>query len=144
MQTYKKAFERAIEWSISDAVGGIGTLSERRLHRTLKYYIDNNCEHHEVEYLGSVVDILNENGVTEIQTRSLERLNPKLEKLLPTTPVTVVYPVAVERTMSWLDESTGELTAPRRVSRKGRASDALIELYRIGEHLGNSNLTLQI
>lgn len=144
MSIDKQRFLAAKAQAAKHADGGVGTLSERMLHRTLKYYIDENTENHEREYLGSIADILNSDGVTEIQTRSLERLSPKLAKYLPNTRVRVVYPIAKIRTMSWLDVETGEITAPRKVARKGRPSDALTELYKIGEYLTNENLEIQL
>ena len=54
--------------------GGIGTLSEKTLHKILKYYVEPNEEYHEVEYLGSVLDIKGENGIFEIQTRAYDKI----------------------------------------------------------------------
>ena len=136
---FSDALSRA-ESEIADH--GIGTLSERILHRALKYYFEPNSEYHEVEFLGSIADIKNPQGIIEIQTRSLSRLSKKLEKILPEERVTVVYPIAVERRMSWLDEESGETTPFRKVSRRGRASDALKELSLIADILLNENLTV--
>ena len=123
---------------------GIGTLSERILHRTLKYYIEPNDTHHETEHLGYVADILTDTHIYEIQTRSLSRLLPKLERFTADRPVSIIYPIAVERTISWVDESTGEATPKRKVSKKGRASDALLELYPLTPILTHENLTVHL
>ena len=124
--------------------GGIGTLGERALHRTLKYYIEPDDTLHEQECLGGVADIISDGTVYEIQTRALTRLLPKFERLLPERKVALVYPIAAERVLSWLDEATGEATKPRRISRKGRPSDALLELYPLAPVLTHPNLTVHL
>ena len=137
-------FEEAKALSAKTADGGIGTLGERALHRTIKYYIDPDPTHHEQEYLGSVIDVISEGEIYEIQTRTLARLLPKLEKLLPERTVTLIYPIAVERLLTWLDETTGESAKPRRVSRKGRPSDALLELYPLAPVITHPSLTVTL
>ncbi len=144
--TDNKAFFLAKERAMADfsAASGIGTLGEKLVHKTLKLYLEPNEEYHEVAFLGSVADIKNERGITEIQTRSFERLLPKLGKLLSLTPVTVVFPIIREKRILWLDKETGELTAPRKSPRNGRPSDALFELSKIRECLFSENLTVRI
>ena len=141
---FREVCRRVSESGDSPRTAGVGTLSERLLHRILKNYLDPCHENHEVSYLGSIVDIMNGEGVTEIQTRDLIRLSPKLEKLLPDTPVTVVYPITRIKTLCWLDPETGETTPPRRSPRRGRPSDALPELSRIRHYIGDKNLTVRI
>ena len=134
------AFAEACRLAREPSREGIGTLSERVLHRALKLYIEPNAAHHEQDLCGCVVDILNSDGVTEVQTRSLDRLAPKLKRLLPTTPVTVVYPIAIRRSLAWIDPTSGESTKPRTAPRKGRPSDALTELCSLTEFLRHENL----
>jgi hypothetical protein len=123
---------------------GVGTLSEKLLHRVLKYTVEPREEYHELAFLGSVADIRNENGITEIQTKNLIKLLPKLKKLLPKEKVTVIIPIIHEKNLAWLDPATGELLEKRRSPRRGRLSDALPELASISELLGNENLVIRI
>ncbi len=123
---------------------GIGALSERSLHRILKLYTDPCRENHEVSYLGYVVDVMNSDGITEVQTRDFARLLPKLEALLAEERVTVIYPITRIRTLVWLDPLTGETSKPRRSPRRGRLSDALPELSRISHLVGGGNLTVKL
>ncbi len=123
---------------------GIGTLSEKSLHRILKLYIDPNEEHHEVDFLGSVADVLNEDGIFEIQTRSIERLKPKLSKFLPSSKVTVVLPLAEEKVMRWLDKSTGELSEPRMSPKHETVYSAMRELYKIRRNLLDENIRIKL
>ena len=79
--SFHKARTRVLsEISLSS---GIGTLSEKSLHRMIKLFIEEDESFHEVEFLGSVADIKRENQIYEIQTHSAERLVPKLKKFFP-------------------------------------------------------------
>ena len=126
------------------ARGGIGTLGEKLLHRILKLYFEPCEEYHEIKYLGSVADIKNGYGITEIQTRSLEKLLPKLKRFLERERVTVVYPLISEKRLFWFDKQTGEVSEPRRSPKHGKPSDALPELSKLSELIPNENLTVKI
>ena len=115
---------RSAVLSESVAWDGIGTLSEKSLHKMLKLYIEPNIENHEVTYMGSIVDIKNADGIFEVQTRAYERLCPKLRRILPTSPVTVVCPLAAEKYTRWLDRTTGEMTERRKSPKRENAFDA--------------------
>ncbi len=142
----KAAFMRAQSAVLSEGIGreGIGTLSERALHRILKLAIEPNEAFHEQKVLGSVADIKNENGIVEIQTRAFEKMRPKLEKLLPHFPVTLVYPIAREKRLHWIDPVTKEISEPRKSPKKGKPADAFFELYKIRSLLSHENLTLKL
>lgn len=122
--------------------GGIGTLGEKIQHRILKYTFapDDTC--HEIPYLGSVADIKNEEGIFEIQTRSFGSLVPKLEKILPKTRVTVVYPLPHEKVLHIVDPVSGEIGKGRKSPKKCKVYDAFWELYRIRSFLSHPNFRL--
>ena len=58
--------------------GGIGTLSEKLLHKILKFYVDNDQSHHEIPVFGKVADVFDGNEIFEVQTRAFERLYQSL------------------------------------------------------------------
>ena len=122
----------------------IGTMGEKSLHRTLKYYFEPNEEFHEVEYLGAVADIKNEDGIIEIQTRSLTRLVPKLEKFLSQDKVNVVFPIKENKTIHIVDTETEECTSFRKSPKKGSVSDALPEIAEISRFIPHENLTVTL
>lgn len=121
---------------------GIGTLRERSLHAVLKYWADPDESHHEIPLTGCVADIYDGERVVEIQTRGFSALRPKLEKLLPVYPVTVIHPLAWHKTLTWVDPASGEAAKPRKSPKTGRFWDAAGELGRIRNVLGHPNLTL--
>lgn len=118
---------------------GIGTLGEKSVHAVLKHYFDPDDAHHEVRFHGYVADVKNEQGFVEIQTRGFYRLQKKLEVFLQEAPVTVVYPVAAERWVVWIDED-GTAEPKRKVTRKPTAASVLPELYNLRSLLDNPRL----
>ncbi len=123
---------------------GIGTLREKLLHRTLKFYLEPDESRHEAPVEGYVADVLGECGVIEIQTRAFRNLRNKIEAYLPVYPVTLVYPVVVERRVIWVDADSGEMSEPKRSPKKGRPSDVLSELSQLPDLLPSERLRLKL
>ena len=139
-------FQAARSAVLSESVAwdGIGTLSEKSLHKMLKLYIEPNIENHEVAYMGSIVDIKTADGIFEVQTRGYEKLVPKLRRILPTSTVTVVCPLAHEKYMRWLDRETGEMTERRKSPKRENAFDAFRMLFGIRELITHPNLHVRL
>ncbi len=127
-----------------ETVGGIGTLSEKLLHKILKFYMEPDSSRHEVPVMGSIADVKNDDGITEIQTRSLERLLPKLEKFLTEYRVTVVLPLENSRRINYIDGDTGELISTRKGTKHDGINRAACELYKIAPLLTDKNLTVRL
>lgn len=123
---------------------GIGTLGEKTLHAVLKQYLDPREEYHEQRCCGFVADILAEGEITEIQTRSFDRLRRKLDAFLETYDVTIVYPIPAMKWVIWIDEETGEVTDKRKSPKKGSYYHAFYELYKIKQYLNHPNLHLRL
>ncbi len=117
---------------------------KKALHRILKLWFEPDERMHEVKTLGSVADVRNSEGVTEIQTRSLARLAPKLEKFLPEVPVRVVYPLPYTKILHWVSPETGEISEGRKSPKKATVYDALYELYNLRPFLAHPNFTLML
>ena len=134
----------AAAFGAESAKGGIGTLGEKTLHAILKYYLDENPLNHERKVGGFFADVVNEDGIFEIQTRQLHRLRRKLDRLLDGHTVTVVYPIARERRVAWIDPETGELSPKRKSPKHGKITDVVPELYRIRPYLSHPNFRLRL
>ena len=128
----------------SDQSSGIGCLAEKLVHRTLKYYFESDESKHEVAFCGSVADVLNEEGVIEIQTRSFNKLVPKLEKFLPNSPVTIICPVVEHKRICRIDPDSGECFSSRKSSKCGKVYEVLCELYMIKDFIPNDNLRISV
>lgn len=140
-------FEQALALVLTggDRPGGIGTLSEKTLHATLKLWLDSDPTHHEIPLAGgSVADIYDGQRVTEIQTAGFSGFRAKLLRLLEQYPVTVVHPVVRRKWITWIDPDTGEAAKPHRSPRVGSFTDACGELVYILPCLSHENLTLRL
>ncbi len=123
----------------------IGRLNEKRLHATLKFWLDADETHHEIPLpCGAVADIFDGERVIEIQNGNFSKFRLKLMRLLEEYPVTVIYPLVHKKTLYWVNPETGERSEPRRSSKTGGFHDALPELLYILEMLFLPNLTLQL
>lgn len=107
----------------------IGTLGERTLHAVVKAYFEPDPAFREVRIGRYVADICRDGQIVEIQTRSFRSLRGKLRAFAPGYRVTVVYPVAREKYVSWIDPETGEITSRRKSPKRGTVYDLLPELY---------------
>ncbi len=123
----------------------IGTKSEQVVHYALKYYFQCDDRFHEQKVDGFICDATDESGneIIEIQTRAFDRLRKKLERLLASHPITVVYPVIAKKRVIVTYEKSGECSV--RISpKKGKPSDIFGELYKIKEFIPNKNLKIKI
>ena len=142
----KMRFAEALKQSAlsETSAGGIGTLAEKSVHNVLKYYFEPFDSNHEIPMGGFVADIVGENGIIEIQTASFQRLRDKLAAFLEVSRVTVVYPMANERWLLWIDKDSGELISRRKCRSAANPYGCFPELYKIKPHLRNENFTLCI
>lgn len=139
-----KACEKAAEEINGVRTGGIGTLSEKALHSAIKYFIEPDISKHEVRIGQSIADVLNDEGIFEVQTRGFDRLRKKLEVFLKDHTVTVVLPIPAIKRVIRIDERTGEMSKPRRSPKRGSIFDAFTEFYRLGELICDENLRLLV
>ena len=119
----------------------IGTLREGALHRDLKSFYTPDGALTEQQVGIYVVDVLDGDHVIEIQTANFGALRDKLEGLLKTHTVTVVYPIAVRKVLVKHTES-GEQR--RKSPRTGSALDLFDELVYIPSLLDHPNLDIEL
>ena len=122
----------------------IGTYKEKKLHRILKQYWEEDPAYQEVPVEGFIADIQNSQGIIEIQTSGFSSMRDKLEAFLPLGPVTVVFPVAEKKWVAWIDPLTGDISEKHRSPKKGRALDVLPEMVYILPYLRHPNLTVRV
>lgn len=124
-------------------VNSIGTLGEKSLHAALKWYYEPDGSRHEIPIGEYIADIVGEDGIIEIQTRSLSHLKPKLSGLLELCRVTVVHPVIVNRRIICVSCDTGEVISVRKSPKHENIYTEMRELYSLRDMLTNRNLTLK-
>ena len=137
-------FSAAVSRALLRKPDGIGMLGEKSLHSALKYYYEPDETKHEIAFEGFFADIMNEDGITEIQTGSLFSLNRKLETFLEKCPVTVVHPIVGERRLIYMDTETGELKKPRLSPKRGRVEDAFRGLIHIRRFISHPGLMIVV
>ena len=105
---------------------GVGLLNEKPLHAALKAWYALPGDRFEVGIDGSIIDIVRGELLVEIQTRSFSALKRKLEKLVVSHPVRLVFPIAAEKWIVRLSDD-GAVEQGRRKSPK---HGAVTELFR--------------
>ena len=109
----------------------IGTYKEKTLHIVLKKYFEPCEDYHEIAVNGYIADILHGGEIIEIETGGFSGLKPKLEKYLPDYRVTLVYPIHAIKYVSWIDNTTGEISKRSRSTKKATAYDLLRQMIYI-------------
>ncbi len=120
----------------------IGTYKEKKLHRILKLYLEEDTSCHEIPHAGFIADIKKGDQIIEIETSGFTGLREKLEAYLPTCQVTLVYPMTAVRYLSWIDPTTGDISPKRRSPKKETIADLLFECIYILDYLDHPNLTI--
>ncbi len=122
----------------------IGTLHERSLHAALKDWYEQPGDRREVKVDGYVIDLIHDDTLIEIQTRSFAPLRTKLAKLTRTHPVRLVHPIAAERWIVKLAEDGETLIERRKSPRRGRIEHIFLELVSIPHLVERANFSLDV
>lgn len=122
----------------------IGTYKERTQHLLLKLFFEPDVSNHEVSIDGYIADILNDHGITEIQTAGFRALHGKLAVFLPKVPVRIVYPVALKKRTRWVDPDSGEATDGRYATYPKAVFRILSELLAIIDYFGEPGLSVEV
>jgi len=138
----KKLFSEACSKMIGALQGqnGIGTLREKTIHSVLKYYYAPDPIYHEIKIGQYVADICVDGEIFEVQTRNFNAMRDKLSFFLQEHDVTIIYPVAHTKWLSWLNMETGELSSKRKSPKTGTHYQIIPELYKIKMFIHNPHL----
>ncbi len=121
----------------------IGTQMEKPMHQSIKYYLCPDSACHEFKIGRFIADIYQEGHIKEIQTGSFQSLDHKLSALLPTYPITVVYPLVKRKTIIEMDYLYGT-KKPKKSPKIGNPLHIMTELVKIKKHLLHPNLDFMI
>ena len=122
----------------------IGTLNEKPLHEALKKWYAQSDNNLEVSVDGFVVDIVRGDLLIEIQTRNFAAIRQKLEKLLVSHKVRLVYPIPYEKWIIKQSHDEGGRVSRRRSPKRGVFEDVFDELVSYPQLLMNPNFTLEL
>ncbi|MGB3713917.1 MAG: hypothetical protein WA996_05745 [Candidatus Promineifilaceae bacterium] len=121
----------------------IGTLHESSLHADLKEWYAGPGDRIEVEVDGYHIDLVRADELIEIQTGNFRAIKAKLEKLLGSHRVRLVYPIAQERWINRTDKR-GRLLKRRKSPKRGRIEDLFDPLVSIPAIITKPGFTLEI
>ncbi|NLC42297.1 MAG: hypothetical protein GX775_05550 [Erysipelothrix sp.] len=118
---------------------GIGRLQEKSIHSTLKYFLSENEQNHEVPIHGFVADVVVDQTIYEIQTGSFDKLRAKIMSYTPDYELHIVFPIAYQKHVLWFDEEH-RLIKRNKSPKKGSIYDIVRELYKIRPLITNERL----
>jgi hypothetical protein len=122
----------------------IGTLRERPLHASLKQWYARPGDQVESPVEGFVIDLVRDDLLIEIQTRSFPSMKRKLTSLLDLGHrVRIVHPIAIDRWIVKVDDS-GTVLGRRRSPKHGDPTDVFAELVSFPELLAHPNLEIDL
>ena len=136
----KKALEKALQDVEKDK---IGLLKEHTLHRVLKFYFSLDESNHEIKIDRMYADVVLDNHIYEIQTKSFNLMRKKLEFFLKEHEVTIVYPMALNKVI-YLTNDYGELVSVKKSPKHANPLEIFWELYKIKNFLLDKNLHFKI
>jgi hypothetical protein len=118
-------------------------MNEHSLHSAIKDWYSVPKDRFEVRVDGFIIDILRENLLIEIQTKSFRGIKSKLSSLVESHQVRLVYPIPEKKWIVRITESS-ELVTRRKSPRKGRLVDLFYELVSIPDLIARENFSLEV
>ena len=122
---------------------GIGTLSERSLHASLKNWLAEPGDEIEKQVDGYHIDIVRGQLLIEIQTKNFSAIKNKLTRLLEEQQVTLVHPIARVKWIQRIDKR-GRKVSRRKSPRRGHIEHLFQELVRIPKLASHPNFSLKV
>jgi hypothetical protein len=121
----------------------IGLLNEKPLHAALKEWYRRDGDEVEAPLEGFVVDLVRDGLLIEIQTRGFASMRRKLDRLLDSHQIRLVYPVGAEKWIVKLDDG-GQEESRRRSPKRGISADVCAELVSFPSLLSHPNFALEV
>ncbi len=123
---------------------GFNTRRESSLHSDIKkwYFLEGDKVEAEVD--GFIVDIVRGDLLIEIQTANFSAIKPKLQRLLDSHKVRLVYPIPKTKWIVHRSNATGKTLGRRKSPKKGRLPELFNELIRIPSLFSTGNLSIEV
>lgn len=127
---------------------GINLSNEGTLHANIKEWYSLPGDRFEEKVDGFIVDLVREGPgeellLIEVQTGNFPAIRRKLQTLLKTRKVCLVYPVAREKVIIKLDKS-GRIASRRKSPKEGRDLELFNELVRMPDIINHENFSLEV
>lgn len=118
-------------------------MTEYSLHAEIKEWYSSVEDQVEVKVDDFIVDIVREGLLIEIQTINLSAIKKKLEKLLLTNPVRLVYPIAKVKWIVYVTNS-GEFVGKRKSPKHGEIIDLFTEVVYLSDLFNDENFSFEV
>ncbi len=125
-------------------MSGIGLLNEKPLHAALKAWVAQSGDQFEVAIDGFVIDIVRDDLLLEIQTGNFASIKSKLQKLVRTHRVRLIYPIVYEKWILKLPQDQTEDVTRRKSPKRGRVEDLFWEMVSFPQLLADGNFSLEV
>jgi hypothetical protein len=125
-------------------MSGIGSLNEKPLHASLKEWYAQPEDRCEVAVDGFVIDIVRDDLLLEIQTGNLASIKPKLQDLVRSHQLRLIYPIAQEKHIVKLAKDDGGDITRRKSPKRGRVEDLFWEMVSFPQLLESPNFSLEV
>jgi len=121
----------------------IGTLKEKSLHAVLKNWLKMPGDKIESPVDGYIIDIVRGDLLIEIQTQNFSAIRKKLENLLISHRVRLIYPIVHNKWIIGFDRKGVQITKRRLSPKHDSYVNIFEELVRIPHIMLNSNLIVE-
>ena len=119
-------------------------MKNQSLHTALKEWYARAEDRQEVSVDGYVIDVVRDDVLIEIQTRSFAKIRDKLLDLVPHHPVLLVYPVAQAKWIVKLDTDEQTVLGRRKSPKRGTVLQVFEELVSFPTLLAEPNFGLDV
>jgi len=141
---HRERLAPTVRWTMGDATNHIGTLREKPLHASLKRWYAEPGDAIEVPLDEFVIDLVRDDLLVEIQTRSFSSMKKKAKTLIDRGHrMIIVHPIAVDRWIVKIDEEGSELSR-RKSPRHGAPLDLFSELVAFPKLMQSPNLAIDV
>ena len=118
-------------------------MNEFSLHSAIKQWYSVPGDRFEVSVEDFIVDIVQHRLLIEIQTRNFSAAKKKLQRLVETHKVRLVYPIPKQKWIIRVAQS-GEPISRRKSPKEGRLVDLFYELVRLPDLMKCKNFSLEV
>jgi hypothetical protein len=119
-------------------------LNEKPLHASLKAWYAQPGDQFEVAVDGFVIDIVRDDLLLEIQTGNFASIKSKLNKLVRTHRIRLIYPIAQEKWIIKPAKGKSEGITRRKSPKRGRVEDLFREMVSLPQLALNHNFSLEV
>ena len=128
---------------MSAKFSGIGELKEKSLHAALKRWYALPTDGVEVKIEGFIIDLVRENTLVEIQTRSFAKIRRKIETLVANYKLLLIFPIPRKKLIITTD-ICGNVVRRSRSPKTGCYHHLFTELVSIPKMILSSNFSVEV